>query len=140
MTKSIVVFDQDLRATSFVGSDLKIETIEGGQATLSEALEEIGFTPSMRIESETESGNSVGLEVISREEPRFLEAVVSNLRQRSFIAAVVPEHFKKLLVNLNQKNISPEDREAVVSRLVNMQDIEAKELLNDIEKLELVLK
>ncbi len=140
MKKSIVVFNEDVQAVSFIDPDLKIETIIGEKAALSEVLSEIGPTVPMRVEAETDSGNSVGLETVSQEDPRFLDALVANLRQKSFIAAVIPEGFKRLFVNLNQKDISSEEREDLVSRLVNMQDTEAEELLGDMKELESVLK
>lgn len=135
MEKIITIFNEDLTIKAFVGSSLALEFIGEPDPYISDMLKEIAAHPKIRKEVLTAVGSSVSYEELTKDDPRYFDALTQGLLSQLIIAVLVPKQMKNMLLNLSRSDISQIDREKLVSSLANFTEENTKELLTDLEKL-----
>ncbi len=133
--KLILILDEDLKAEAFINSTLEVEFIQGDDPDLIDTLAEVREHPKARVETRSAEEFSISFEPVTKDDPRYMDAIALELNARFFSAAVIPADLKKIFLELNERDISYAEREEAIAALVNMSDDDAKDFIKDLEEL-----
>ena len=137
--QTIAIFADDLRVLAFLSlePELKLDVVgylhKKQKSSIVELIETLKTNlPAIRKENITEEGISVTSEFISTEDTQFLEAVAEEVRAIGFIAKVVPETIKHILVYISVK-LTSEERSKILGDLVNLSYEIEEDLVKELE-------
>lgn len=98
--------------------------------------------PRSRREINEEGGNKITmmLEEINKEDSRYENALLEELRGRGFLSAIIPSSLQETLLCLSGKNISYAQRKEIIGDIVNLSGEEAQKITEAVKEISLLQK